>query len=413
MKKLLKIDKIYHLLFLSLLARFFASYFYSDSGLKNEWSILLHNYEISGILGFEVMINEYLALPNYAEVGETVLPTVFMPPLYFYFIYVTKLLSSNLINFVSLILFFQILLSLFSIFIFYKIIKICVNDKIIIWTSTIIFAFFPVNIYAAIQISSITLQIFLTILFFYFLIFILKKNNSKNLILFSFISGLLILIRGEFLLLYFFTIFYFYIYFKRSFKSILASLLISLLTISPYLYRNYQHFDTFVLTKSFGFNLLKGNNPSFKVEGDYEFIEILAKKEKKNIKIDNNYSIKLDDYYKKKAIDYIKSEPIEYLKLYIYKIFSFIFLDINSTYPHYFNFFHIFPKIVISIISLIGAIIAFKRKGFFQYLSFYYFLNIFLFSVFFILPRYSLILLPVQILLSIEVLKYLRSKLIN
>ena len=190
-------------------------------------------------------------------------------------------------------------------------------------------------------------------------------------------------------------------------------MLISLLTISPYLYRNYQHFDTFVLTKSFGFNLLKGNNPSFKVEGDYEFIEILAEKEEKNIKVDNNYSIKLDNYYKKKAIDYIKSEPIEYLKLYMFKVFSFIFLDFNSTYTNYFNFFHIFPKVIMSITSLIGAIISIKRKGFFQFLSFYYFLNIFLFSVFFILPRYSLILLPVQILLSIEVFKYLKSKLID
>jgi 4-amino-4-deoxy-L-arabinose transferase-like glycosyltransferase len=413
MKKLLKINKIYYLLCLSLLARLFTAYFYSDSYIENEWSILLHNYEISGILGFEVMINEYLALPNYAEVGERVLPTVFMPPLYFFFIYLIKLLSNNLVNFVSLIVFLQILLSLFSVIIFHKIIKIYVNDKSMLWTSTLIFAFFPLNVYIASQISSITLQIFLILLFFYFLVLILKNYNLKNLVIFSFISGLLILIRGEFFLFYFITIFYFFLYLKKNFKSILVSLLISLLTISPYLYRNYQHFDTFVLTKSFGFNLLKGNNPSFKVEGDYEFIEILAEKEEKNIKVDNNYSIKLDNYYKKKAIDYIKSEPIEYLKLYMFKVFSFIFLDFNSTYTNYFNFFHIFPKVIMSITSLIGAIISIKRKGFFQFLSFYYFLNIFLFSVFFILPRYSLILLPVQILLSIEVFKYLKSKLID
>ena len=166
-----------------------------------------------------------------------------------------------------------------------------------------------------------------------------------------------------------------------------------------------------MLTKSFGINLLKGNNPSFKVEGDYEFIEILAKTEKNNVKVDNNYEIKLDNYYKKKAIYYIKSEPLEYFKLYIFKIFSFIFFDFNSTYPHYFNFFHIFPKIILSITSLIGALIFISRKGFFQYLSIYYFLNILLFSVFFILPLYSLILLPIQILLSIEVFHYLRRKL--
>ena len=411
MKKLLKINKMYYLLFFSLLARLFASYFYSDSELVNEWSILLHNYQISGILGFNVMIDEYLALPNYAEIGERVLPTVFMPPLYFFFIYMTKLLSNNLVDFVNLIVFLQILLSLFSVFIFHKIIKMYVVDKSIIWLLSLIFAFFPLNIYVVSQISSITLQIFLILLFFYFLILTIKKNKLKNLIIFSFISGLLILIRGEFFLFYFITIFYFFLYLKKRFKLIIASLLISILTISPYLYRNYQHFDTFVLTKSFGINLLKGNNPSFKVEGDYEFIEILAKKEKNNIKVDNNYEIKLDNYYKKKALYYIKSEPLEYLKLYILKVFSFIFFDFNSTYLHYFNFFHIFPKIIISITSFIGAILFINRKGFFQYLSFYYFSNILLFSVFFILPRYSLILLPIQILLSIKVFQYLKRKL--
>ena len=215
MKKLLKINKIYYLLCLSLLARLFTAYFYSDSYIENEWSILLHNYEISGILGFEVMINEYLALPNYAEVGERVLPTVFMPPLYFFFIYLIKLLSNNLVNFVSLIVFLQILLSLFSVIIFHKIIKIYVNDKSMLWTSTLIFAFFPLNVYIASQISSITLQIFLILLFFYFLVLILKNYNLKNLVIFSFISGLLILIRGEFFLFYFITIFYFFLYLKK------------------------------------------------------------------------------------------------------------------------------------------------------------------------------------------------------
>ena len=96
-------------------------------------------------------------------------------------------------------------------------------------------------------------------------------------------------------------------------------------------------------------------------------------------------------------------------KLYILKIISFLFIDINSTYPYYYNFFHIFPKILISITSLAGAIISIKRKSFYQFLSLYFFLNIFLFSVFFILPRYSLILLPVQILLSIQFIKYLTN----
>ena len=184
------------------------------------------------------------------------------------------------------------------------------------------------------------------------------------------------------------------------------------MTISPYLIRNYQYFETFTLTKSFGYNLLKGNNPSYKVEGDIKIIEKI-KSDEKNINLYNKYEINLDNLFKEKAFNFIKNNPIEYFKLYILKIISFLFIDINSTYPYYYNFFHIFPKILISITSLAGAIISIKRKSFYQFLSLYFFLNIFLFSVFFILPRYSLILLPVQILLSIQFIKYLRGKFFN
>ena len=69
--------------------------------------------------------------------------------------------------------------------------------------------------------------------------------------------------------------------------------------VTPYIFRNYQNFDKLVLTKSFGYNLLKGNNPSFKVEGDYEIIKKIQISEK-NIKTDNNYEINLDNLFKEK-----------------------------------------------------------------------------------------------------------------
>ena len=37
--------------------------------------------------------------------------------------------------------------------------------------------------------------------------------------------------------------------------------------------RAYKNFNDLILTKSFGYNLLKGNNPEFKVEGNPNFIE--------------------------------------------------------------------------------------------------------------------------------------------
>ena len=65
------------------------------------------------------------------------------------------------------------------------------------------------------------------------------------------------------------------------------------------------------------------------------------------------------------------------------------------------------------VLGFVSAIMCLRRKGFLQYLSLYYFANIFLFSLFFILPRYSLILLPINLLLSLELISFLKRKFIN
>jgi hypothetical protein len=177
--------------------------------------------------------------------------------------------------------------------------------------------------------------------------------------------------------------------------------------------RNYYQFNTFTITKSIGYNLLKGNNPNFKVEGNPTYIENKFNKKDLVIATDKRYEINLDNFYKQEAIKNITSDPFLYFKNYLLKVFSFIFLDFNSSYENYFNVFHILPKIVLSIFSLIGAIISLQKKGYNQYLSLYFFSNIFFFSIFFILPRYSLILLPIQFLLSIQFVKYLNRKFFN
>ena len=179
------------------------------------------------------------------------------------------------------------------------------------------------------------------------------------------------------------------------------------------MYRNYQQFDNFVLTKSFGYNLLKGNNPTMMVEGNSGFIEKEYNIESLKIEADAKYEINLDNFYKDKAIEFIKEQPFTYLKFYILKVFSLLLIDFNSSYPNYYNIFHLLPKVFISIASFFGGMLVIKNRGSLQYLSIFYFSNIFLFSVFFILPRYSLIFLPVQILLSIEFFNYLKRKLFD
>jgi len=409
MIKIFNSISIYKILLFSLLVRLSLFPFFSDTFLENEWGVIFHNFKISGILGYNVAINDYLAVPKLADAGQKVLPSVFMPPLYIFLIFVFEFFFSNFVKLTNFVIIFQIFLSLASIYMFYEILKIFEIEKKLVLILCSIFAFFPLNIYAALQISSVTLQIFLIVTFFLFLFRYEKNNNLLNLFLFSLASGLLILTRGEFFIFYILTVFYFFGYLKFRLKTIVISLIISTLIISPYLKRNYNNFDTLVLTKSFGYNLLKGNNPSFKVEGDSNFIEKNYDRENLSIEADNFYEIKLDNFYKTEAIRIIKNEPFEYFKFFFIKVFSFLLFDFNSTYPNYYNFFHLFPKILISLTCLFGAILALKKKGFYQYLALYYFSNIFLFSFFFILPRYSLILLPVQLILSLVFFNFLRK----
>ena len=412
MSNFFKSFSIFHILLLGLFARILICYFYSDIALVNEWGKIIHNYETSGIFGFYVAIDEYVAQIKFAEVGDRVLPSVFMPPLYYYFIYIIKYLENDLVNTINLIIFIQIFISLISIIIFYKISEILLKKKYAI-ILTFIFTFFPLNVLSSTQISSITLQIFLILNFFFYL---LKYQNEKKLIylfLFSIFSGLLILIRGEFFLFYFFTIIYFFLYLEMNFKSLFVSIFITLLIVTPYLNRNYNIFETVTLTKSFGYNLLKGNNPGLKVEGDPVFIENQYPREKLKIKTNNNYEINLDNFYKDKAVKFILDNPMKYFNFYFIKVLSFVFFDISSTAPNYFNFFHILPKLVLSFTSLIGAVTLISKRGFFQYFSLFYIANILFFSIFFILPRYSLILLPIQLFLSIYAIRYLERKLFN
>ena len=120
------------------------------------------------------------------------------------------------------------------------------------------------------------------------------------------------------------------------------------------------------------------------------------------------YDLHIDEIYKLEAIKNIKSDPFRYMFLYFKKFFAFIFIDFDSKYPNYYNLFHIIPKILISITSFLGLIYLLRKKDMLNYFSLFYLFNISFFSVFFILPRYSLILLPAQVILTCYFLKKIK-----
>ena len=392
--------KLILIMFGSFFIRVIATILFGDKVIDMEWGIILKNLETSQILSVR-------------EVNGTPVPNIFMPPLYPFFLYSIKIFFNNSIFFLFFIKFLQIVFSLISIYLFYKIL-LEFYSKNISYIGTIVFSFFPLNIYAISQISSITLQIFLLNIFLFSFIKIFKGVDiNKYLIIFSISSGLLILLRGEFFVFVIFSLLYLFLN-QRNFKNILLILIMTVLIVSPYLVRNYQIFGVITVTKSAGYNLLKGNNPLSKVEGVGMFRGVEKIVPAVKIKLDELNSrgpIKKHDLIKDKilldqAIKYIKEDPIRYIQLYFKKALSFIFIDIESTYPNYYSIFNIVPKMLISITAIIGIFMLFKLKiDLYNYFILYYLSNIGLFSFFFILPRYNLSLLSIQIILGLYLLK--------
>ena len=179
-----------------------------------------------------------------------------------------------------------------------------------------------------------------------------------------------------------------------------------LITISPYLIRNVYIFNTITITKTFGYNLWKGNNLNSKVEGS-QLINANLKEKINKVSKDKFYQINLDKIFLDQAITNILSDPTRYAFLYIKKFLSFLFIDINSSQTSYYVPLHYIPVLLLGITSLIGIFLSDKKSKELNYLIMIFFVYIFIFSSFFILPRYKLAILPLQIIFTNIFINYI------
>ena len=321
----LKNKETYLLIFLflfSFLIRIPIIFIFGDTSIDKEWGILVHNLIVHGQLVYE-------------RFDEFLLPNLWIPPLYAYYIYIFSFFGLEGQNYVLLVLSSQVLLASISVVVFYKINKLFFSQKISFYSSLIL-SLFPLYIYACSQISSISLQVFLTILYFYFFFLFVKKKNISSIILFSFTSGLLILLRGEFWAIFVLSLFYLFLFFKIPIKKILLIVLVTLITASPYLIRNVLIFEKITVLESFGYNLWKGNHPhaveNSRVEGS-EMIDEDLREQINTIAKDKFYRINSDKLFLDQAIKNITKEPIEHLIFFVKKFISFLFIIIGSIDP--------------------------------------------------------------------------------
>ena len=383
------------LIFFSVFIRIPVIFLFGDTNLDNEWKIIVGN----------LVEHQQFSLRRF---DKFFLPNLTMPPFYALYLYFFSIFNLDQSNYVLLVLASHTLLSGISVALFYKINKIFFSQKISFYSS-LFFSLFPLHLYACGQISSITLQIFFLILFFYFFFQFVEKKNILSIILFSLVTGLLILLRAEFILIFILSLFYLLIFLKASIKNILLIFLITLITISPYLIRNILIFEKITITKTFGYNLWKGNNPNAKVEGS-GLIEKNLQNQIEKIPKDKFYQFNFDKIFLDRAIENITMEPKKYLILFVRKMASFLLIDIESTYQNYYHPLHYLPVLLLGITSLIGIIFSDKKSYRLNYLILIFFFNVIIFSSFFILPRYSLVILPLQIIFTNILIQYLRDK---
>ena len=389
----LKNKEIYVLTLLILFSIFIrvpVVFLYGDTGLENEWRILVNNLTNHGILAFDY---------HDANLAEFLFPNLYMPPLYAYYIYFFSTFSLEGQNYILIILFSQVLLASISVAVFYKISKIFFSRKISFYSS-LLYSLFPLHVYACSQISSISLQTFLTILFFYFFFQFIEKRNFLLIFFISFIGGLLILLRQEFVAVLVLSLLYAFIFYNISIKKILLIFLITLITISPYLIRNIMIFETFTITKTTGYNFWKGSHPDAEGLEGSEIIDDNLQKQINKIPKDKFYGLNFDNLFLDQAIINIKKEPVRFLTLFLKKAVSFLLIDISSTHPDYYNPLHYLPVLVLGITALIGISLSDKKSYKLNYLILIFFFYVFIFSTVSILPRYKLIILPIQIIFT-------------
>lgn len=389
----LKKNNFLIIIFITTFIKLIFSFYFGDVSIDMEWKIINDN-----------LIN-YGEFSYYFIDGERI-QTIYMPPLYSYFLYIFSFFGMNEFITVKIILAIQCIFSSISIIIFYLLLKKYFKDSYAFLIS-ILYLFFPLNFYAPSQISSVSLQVFLLISFIYLLI---TSTTYKKFIILGIVSGLLILIRGEFWLLFIVLIFFKIVQNKRITSKLCLCFICAILVITPKLVSNYKIFNEIILTKSFGYNLWRGNSNVPNINGsttDMTSLELINKFRLSDYQT-KHYEIFLDEYFFDLAKKNILNTPIIYIKHYINKFIAFALFNFNSTYPNYYNPLIFVPEIIVSIFALFGIFINFFRKQNYEILIIicYYLILI---PIFFVLPRYKLFILPMYFLFAGQFYIYLRS----
>lgn len=277
-------------------------------------------------------------------------------PLFISFIYF--LLGSEPL----LVILFQIIFDSLTCLLIFKLTKIITNYRIAI-IAAILYAFEPHASIFSLSMYSDTIFVFFITLFGYLFVKYLKDNKIHFLISSAIVLGITILIKPSSIYLPIIIIVFVILRRGKEFKVIIRDtlyfLFILLLVISPWLIRNYLHFNKFFLSTSGEYNLLVLNITPLKMEltklpQDSAIYTLLSEADSLmksqgvrpvfNKTPENywdtltlQYDFNKAEYWKKTAFDYMEKYPLIFIKYYSLGILH-TFANVGtSAFSTYFN----------------------------------------------------------------------------
>jgi len=234
-----------------------------------------------------------------------------------------------------------------------------------------VYAVYPAAIYWASYMSQETLTILFLALAVLFLLKV-RDGNFVPCLLSGFFMGVLVLTRSMAYGLIPFILFWLFFFYKdkiRAVKSIFLFLAVFIITISPWVIRNYKIHNTILLSSTEGgVTFYVSNNPEVLTKGNRDlYYPRSAYQKDLSDQVRGLSEVESDRYFYKKGMDFIKSHTKEYLSLIPER-----FVRLWRFYPHItggddsYSFFHVIVMFLtdtpIILIGFWGLFLLFRRS---------------------------------------------------
>lgn len=376
---------LFYICLFAVIIRFISIFVFVDLENPEMWEYgLIARNMLSG-LGFSYIAN------------TMIVPSAYMPPglpyiYYFFFL----IFGDNSVSYIFILL-FNLLISIVSIIVMYKLSYLIFANLSISILSALYAALSPIFIYSTVNFNSIVIyHVLIGLIYLYFLKLQKtgdsdNKDELKNSILLGIITGVLLYFRADGTAIL--AILFLYFLFKKRIRTGSIILILAIVIISPWTIRNYIVFDKIIpVTTSMGYNFYLGHSN--------ESTDSLLYKKVININEDAQFEIERSTIAANESIEFIKSNPDADIKEMFSKIYSLWLIDKYrelARHPLY-----VITWLVTLILFFYGYYLSWRNNTFrhrLLFLNIYLIFSTLLVIFFFNIPRYqiqmSIIIVPI------------------